>query len=255
MTPAGFPTPDTTGAKSSTLADDPRCTLNTNEVLERKRLTCAQRIEVTATALTIRDSVIATGINNWSSSGGRTMLIEDTTVGSLDRCTAAGDFAIGATGLTLRRVEVYGQDAVRISQVGAGVVLVEDSYLAACSVAGSHSDGIQADGTTGGHTIRGNTIDMSKATSMTAAVFWGDFAAGPVTVKDNLVVGYRNWATFLASTGGPNHTVDGNRFAPAAGGVTNRGDQCGHITWGGDNRLVTLSGFAVASTGAAVSCG
>jgi hypothetical protein len=262
-TPAAqaFPGPASTGAPTETGLDpDSRCALNTaGEVINGKRLTCATRISVNVTGVTIRNSVIESGLNNWSSSGNRTLTVEDSTIGTDSRgetCVSSYDFALGAKGLTVRRAEIYGLDGLRLSETGTSVNLIEDSYIEVCSITGAHSDGLQADGTTGGHTIRNNTFNMARATSMTAAVFWGDWAAGPATVTGNLFYGYRNFGTFMSKDGGANHIVNGNRFQAGTGGVHNRQDMCPNINWGADNRTVTVNAdFVVTATGPAIPCG
>jgi hypothetical protein len=265
--PNVWPNPATTGAPITVdLPVDSRCALNNdNEVIDAKHLTCTQRIAVNATGVSITNSVIDTALNNYSGGQGHTLAVTDSTIGHPGAGCGQGqeDFALGAEGLSLLRVEVYGTDGLRFSQVGPGTMSVRESYIAACSTLASlaHSDGLQGDGTTGGHTIIGNTFDMSAAESSTAAVGWLDFAAGPATVTGNLFYGYRNYGTFLSNTDpdtADKHVVDGNRFSPHASGITahNRNDenQCARINWGADNRLATVDGNWNVSAGAAIPC-
>jgi hypothetical protein len=205
----------------------------------------------------IDNSHLLEGIDNWTSEGGRGFHIEDSTLGSSTSCH--DNFVLGSTDFTATRVEVYGDDGIRVSErgwtTGQDQITIQDSYIRPCNASSlSHSDGLQANGTDGPATVVHNTFDMRGAVAYTAGVYWENTYRGG-TITNNLFVGQGSSDYFGSSLGGstgPLHVVQDNLYA--AYGNYNRGDQCENITWGDNNRRATVDASYVVTPGVVVGC-
>jgi hypothetical protein len=256
--PDGWPSPETTGVPAGTVLRD----WTGSDVLppgEYVAYRFPRRVSVASGGVVIRNSHLVQGINNFTEGGGRGFRIEDSTLGTATGCYP--DFVLGVTDFVAVRVEVYGDDGVRISErgwaPGQPQITVEDSYIRPCnSSSASHSDGLQAYGTDGPATVKHNTFDMRNAPIYTAGLFWQSDYRG-ATIVDNLFIGQGPadyYGTILSGSVGPLHVFDGNRYADYD--QPNRGDQCDNVSWGADNRRVTLgTNYQIASVGAEVACG
>lgn len=246
-----YPTPDCTGIPTGTvLAADARCTLSTaNEVITGKQFDC--RLNVTADNVTIRNSFLAQGIDNWTGSGSFT--IEDSTVGPATGCDSSIGFGIGARKFVARRVLVRGMpDGFRISNLASSeTTTIEDSYYYSCSNTGDHSDGIQTDYSSGNATIRHNTLDLSNSSSATSPIFWGDGSGGSHgIIENNLLVG----GGYNISLGtGNGHVISDNLFASWVYGPTY--SDCDTVaTWSGNRSATIDSNYNILTTGGLVPC-
>lgn len=249
-----YPTAGCTGVPSvisTNLAADNRCTLSTaGEVITGKQFSC--RLNVTANNVTIKNSYLAKGIDNYG--GGGSFTIEDSTVGPSSGCDSGLTFGIGARKYTARRVLVRGiPDGFRVSNLsGSETVTIEDSYYYSCANPGDHSDGVQVDGNSGNATIRHNTLDLAGSESSTSPVFWADFSENSHgTITDNLLIG-GSYVIWLGTGNG--HIVTGNRLVIAnAYGPNN--SNCATVSSWQDNRLATVDGgYGITSTGGVVTC-
>jgi hypothetical protein len=255
--PGGWPTPATTGVPAgTTLTGGAPCSITAAGVYTARRWTC--RVEVGVPGVVIRDSELVAGIQV---NGPGSFVIEDSTIGPASGCTSGE--AMRDRRFTAKRVHVRNfTDGARSE--GPNVV-VEDSYfqLRECSSA-DHGDafqGCQPPNCSGtepntGAVFRHNTVDQPNGSvldGITANVFWSDGSVNGLVFTDNLLKGGGYTIRIHAGSG---HTVTGNRIVDGSWrwGPADC-EHAGTMTWS-DNRLVTLgTGYSVASTGAAVSCG
>lgn len=188
----GYPTVSNRGVPPGTvLTLDPRCVLGTpGEVIIAAHFTC--RLSVSASDVTIVNSQLDRGINNWTPAGGHSFQLVDSTLGLPTGCDPNQNdvFAVGATDFTATRIKIQGfTDGVRLSSMTSMPLAVIDSYIATCHLSGAHTDGVQADGPQpGGVTLTHNTIDIrASQPDWTASVFFP--ADGALTVSDNVLAG------------------------------------------------------------------
>jgi len=248
--PGAYPNATNRGVPAGTvLANDTRCVLATaGEVIVGKHFSC--RLSVSATNVVIRNSQLDRGINNWTSGGGHSFVLEDSTVGT---AACVGDFGVGATDFVARRVKVTGfTDGLRVSGRTSTPILIEDSYVLTCRSATAHTDGVQADNTLASATIRHNTIDIRpSATTWTAAIFWP--AAPPLIADDNILAG-GGYEFQIAPGPGP-FTLINNKLVNDSWQYGPSNVPCGSTTWA-NNTAVTLDAAGQpASTVRAVACG
>jgi hypothetical protein len=248
--PGAYPNATNRGVPAgTTLTNDSRCTLATaGEVIVGKHFGC--RLSVSASNVVIRNSQLDRGINNWTSGGGHSFVLEDSTVGTT---ACVGDFGVGATDFVARRVKVIGfSDGFRLSGRTTNPIVIDDSYARTCHLSGAHSDGAQGDGSVGTPvTIHHSTIDIRpSATDWTAAIFFP--TAGALTLADNILAG-GGWAIDVWGNGP--HVVSGNKIVDGSWEYQPSNSNCGAITWTGNTAVTLDAAGQPATTVRAVACG
>lgn len=245
--PGGFPTPETTGAPVETGLPAGSCSLGAG-TFDGMLFDCST-LEVRSGTI-IRNSVILGEIKGDPSGPGFT--VEDSTIMG-NGC--AGAAAVGNSNYTLRRVHIKGfNDGARAEGPD---VRVYDSLIEICFSAGGHADGLQvcpaSAGCGGSNDVSGlvfhhNRVSHPKADSTGAVFVMGGSSGGRVT--DNLMSGF----SITLRVHGAGYVVTGNRIVDGSwlyGAVDC--DGATQLTWS-DNRLITVNGYTVTSTGAEVSC-
>lgn len=261
--PVAYPGPTTAGVHGITLTTDSRCTLATNnEVVSNKHFTCSHELAVSATNVTINDSWLDHGINNWTAGGGHSFHLNRVTVGPASGCDAGNGsgFAVGATNFTADSVYTRGEtDGFRVSGTDGAAISITNSYISVCTHSGDHSDGIQSDGNNASlTTIQHNTVDqrMAVAGSTTANVFWPGL--GALKLDDNLFAGGGGFAVQLDTSGtSTKQVVTNNKFNSATGswqyGYSD--SNCAEMSpWTGNVAVTIDSSYNITGTGASVPC-
>jgi len=230
------------------LTNDSRCVLATaNEVIVGKHFTC--RLSVSASNVVIRNSQLDKGINNWTSGGGHSFVLEDSTVGTT---ACVGDFGVGATDFVARRVKVIGfSDGFRLSGRTTNPIVIDDSYARTCHLSGAHSDGAQADSNLAPVTIHHSTIDIRpSATDWTAAIF---YPANPSMIADDNILAGGGYELQIGGTGP--FVITNNKLVSGSWEYGPSTVPCGSTTWT-NNTAVTLDAAGQpSSTVRAVACG
>jgi hypothetical protein len=163
----GFPGPDNTGPPAGTQFTQHDVITVTQDGAVLNAVD-ANRIEVTADNVTIRNSIIRSSNIYLVRSRGTGLVIEDSIIDG-----QGGSFiCVSPNNFTLRRVEIAGcEDGLRIESPGN--VQMFDSWIHDLRLGqGDHSDGVSLSGGAANVVLRGNNIDPmpAGATGATSAI-------------------------------------------------------------------------------------
>lgn len=187
----GYTKPQDVGVPSSVVrTDGGPCTIsNSNVTYNAKNFNCNDGVTIYGQNVTIKNSYITTG--RWWSVKivNGPVTIEDTTIGGPNACSR--DASISGSNVTIRRIQLTtGGDGFWLSGPNYNV---SNSYVKLCGSGGTHADGIQLAGTTGGNNavFDNVTFDMSftELGAQNSPVFWSGSSQGNNSIiKNSLMI-------------------------------------------------------------------